>query len=101
MITDEEGDHVISADDQFLFAHDFARLHVATNIATPESLQFLFPEATSLGNGIALWDNIDSLQSSSEQLTKTRWTQRTSCEDGALIQVSISNMPHAARKKSK
>ena len=80
MITDEEGDHVISADDQFLFAHDFARLHVATNIATPESLQFLFPEATSLGNGIALWDNIDSLQSSSEQLRVGRSGQAAKME---------------------
>ena len=58
MITDEEGDHVISDDDQFLFAHDFARLYVAINIATSESLQFLFREATSFGNGIALSENI-------------------------------------------
>ena len=58
MITDEEGDHVISDHDQFLFAHDFARLYVAVNFATSESLQFLFPEATSFGKGVALWDNI-------------------------------------------
>ena len=47
-----------SADDQFLYAHDFARLYVAINIATLESLQFLFPEATSFDNGVALWDSI-------------------------------------------
>ena len=52
MIADEKGDHVSTADDQFLFAHDFARLHVAINIATSENLEFLFPEATTFGNGI-------------------------------------------------
>ena len=40
MITDDDGDHVISADHQFMYAHDFARLYVAINIATSESLQF-------------------------------------------------------------
>ena len=58
IITDEEGDHVVSADDQISFAHDFARLYVAINIATSESLQLLFPEATSFDNGVALWDSI-------------------------------------------
>ena len=58
MITDEEGDHAISADDQFLYTHDFARLYVAINIATSESLQFLFSEATSFDNGVALRDSI-------------------------------------------
>ena len=31
---------------------------MAVNFATSESLQFLFPEATSFGKGVALWDNI-------------------------------------------
>ena len=58
MIIDDEGDHVISADDQNMYAHDFARLYVAINIATSESLQFLFPEATTFGNEILLLDSI-------------------------------------------
>ena len=30
------------------------------NIATSESLQFLFPDATTFRNGVMLWDNIIS-----------------------------------------
>lgn len=58
MINEDERNHVISANDQFLYAHDFTRLYVAINIVTSESLQFLFPEATTFGNGVILWDNI-------------------------------------------
>ena len=58
MIHDELGKHAVSADDQFLYARDFARLYVAISIATSESLQFLFLEATTFGNGILLWENI-------------------------------------------
>ena len=60
MIRNEEGNHAISADDQFLYAHDFARLYVVINIATSKSLQFLFAEATTFGDGIMLWYNIIS-----------------------------------------
>ena len=31
---------------------------MAINIATSESLHFLFPEATTFGNGVMLLDNI-------------------------------------------
>ena len=58
MIHDDEVNHVISADDQFLYAHNFARLYVVINIATSVSLQFLFPKATTFGNGVMLWDSI-------------------------------------------
>ena len=58
MIHDDEGNHVVSADDQFLYVHDFARLYVVINIATSESLQFLFPEAATFGNGVMLWETI-------------------------------------------
>ena len=53
MIRNDEGNHAISADDQFKYAHDFARLYVVINIATLESLQFLFPEATTSDNIIS------------------------------------------------
>ena len=43
---------------QFLYAYDFARLYVVICIATSDSLQFLFPESTTCGNGITLWNNI-------------------------------------------
>ena len=58
MLTDDNEDHVISADDESMYTHDFARLYVAINIATSESLQFLFPEATRFGNRILLWELI-------------------------------------------
>ena len=58
MINDETGQHSISADDQFLYAYDVARLYVVICIATSDSLQFLFPESTTCGNGITLWNNI-------------------------------------------
>ena len=58
MVHDELGQHAISADDQFLYAYDYARLYVVISIATSDSLQFLFPESTSCGNGITLWNNI-------------------------------------------
>ena len=60
MVHDELGQHAISADDQFLYAHDYARLYVVISIATSDSLQFLFPESTTCGNGITLWNNIIS-----------------------------------------
>ena len=60
MIHDELGKHAVSADDQFQYAHDFARLYVVISIATSESLQFLFSEATTCGNGILLWESIIS-----------------------------------------
>ena len=60
MIRDDEGNHAISADDQFLYAHDFAGLYVVIFFATSESLKFLFPEATTFENGIMLWENIIS-----------------------------------------
>ena len=60
MVHDELGKHAISADDQFLYAHDYARLYVVISIATSESLQFLFPESTTSGNGITLWNDIIS-----------------------------------------
>ena len=60
MIHDELGKHAVSADDQFLYAHDYARLYGVVSIATSESLQFLFPEATTSGNGIMLWESIIS-----------------------------------------
>ena len=52
MVHDELGQHAISADDQFLYAHDYARLYVVISIATSDSLQFLFSESTTCGNGI-------------------------------------------------
>ena len=58
MVNDETGQHSISADDQFLYAYDFARLYVVICIATSDSLQFLFPESTTCGNGITLWNSI-------------------------------------------
>ena len=33
-------------------------LYVVICIATSDSLQFLFPESTTWGNGITLWNNI-------------------------------------------
>ena len=54
MINNETGQHSISADDQFLYAYDYARLYVVISIATSDSLQFLFPESTTCGNGITL-----------------------------------------------
>ena len=60
MVHDELGQHAISADDQFLYAYDYARLYVVISIATSDSLQFLFPESTTCGNGITLWNKIIS-----------------------------------------
>ena len=60
LIHDELGKHAVSADDQFLYAHDYARPYVVISIATSESLQYLFPEATTCGNGILLWESIIS-----------------------------------------
>ena len=37
MINDETGQHSISADDQFLYAYDYARLYVVISIATSNS----------------------------------------------------------------
>ena len=93
MLTDDEEDKVISADDEFIYAHDFARLYVAINIATSESLQFLFPEATTFGNGILLWEMIlpkifgttykDSLDAADKLrrwgLDPSSWTDNLQC----------------------
>ena len=54
MIRKEEGNHAISADDQFIHAYGFARRYADINIATSESLQFLFLEATTFENKIML-----------------------------------------------
>ena len=54
MLADDDGDHIICADDQSMYAHDFARLYVAINITTSENLQFLLLEATLFGDGILL-----------------------------------------------
>ena len=73
MIHDEVGKHAVSADDQFLYAHDYARLYVVISIATSESLQFLFPEATTYGNytafcyGVALYRIICTCTESSPE----------------------------------
>ena len=58
MINNETGQHSISADYQFLYAYDYARLYVVISIATSDSLQFLFPESTTCENGITLLNNI-------------------------------------------
>ena len=60
MVHDELGKHTVSADNQFLYAHDYARLYLVISIAKSESLQFLFPEWTTCGNGIMLWNSIIS-----------------------------------------
>ena len=38
MVNNESGQHSISADDQFLYAYDYARLYVVISIATSDSL---------------------------------------------------------------
>ena len=55
MIFEEDGEQVLSADDIFLYSHDSARLYMAINLATAENLQFMFPEATTIGDRVLLW----------------------------------------------
>ena len=47
-------DAILSADDVFYYLHDSRRLYIAITIAISESLQYMFPIATSTGNGILL-----------------------------------------------
>ena len=54
MIVDDDGEQIISADDTYLFSHDSARFYMAINIATSDNLQFLFSEATIIGDGVTL-----------------------------------------------
>ena len=49
-------DATLNADDVFYYSHDSRRLHIASTIAISESLQYMFPIATSTRNGILLWD---------------------------------------------
>ena len=46
----------MNADDVFYYLHDSRRLYIAITIAVSESLQYMFPIATSTRNGILLWD---------------------------------------------
>ena len=45
-------DAIMNADDVFYYLHDSRRLYIATTIAVSESLQYMFPIATSTRNGI-------------------------------------------------
>ena len=47
---------IINADDVFYYLHDSRRLYIAITIAVSESLQSMFPLATSTRNGILFWD---------------------------------------------
>ena len=49
-------DAILGADDVFYYLHDSRRLYIAITIAVSESLQYMFPAATSTRNGILLWD---------------------------------------------
>ena len=49
-------DAILNADDVFYYLHDSRRLYIAITIAISESLQYIFPIATSTRNGILLWD---------------------------------------------
>ena len=53
---DAEEDAILGADDVFYYLHDSRRLYIAITIAVSESLQYIFPAATSTRNGILLWD---------------------------------------------
>ena len=57
IIVDANGeDAILGADDVFYYLHDSRRLYIAITIAVSESLQYMFPAATSTRNGILLWD---------------------------------------------
>ena len=58
MIFEEDGERFQLADDIFLYSHDSARLYMAIKLASAENLQFLFPEATTIGDGVLLWKSI-------------------------------------------
>ena len=49
-------DAIMGADDIFYYLHDSRRLCIAITIAVSESLQYMFPTATSTRDGILLWD---------------------------------------------
>ena len=49
-------DAILNADDVFYYLRDSRRLYIAITIAISESLQYMFPIATSTRNGILLWD---------------------------------------------
>ena len=49
-------DAILNADDVFFYLHDSRRLYIAITIAISESLQYMFPAATSTRNGVLLWD---------------------------------------------
>ena len=56
MTFEEDEEQVLSADVIFLYSHDSARLYTAIDLATAENLQFMFPEATMIGDGVLLWN---------------------------------------------
>ena len=49
-------DAILGADDVFYYLHDSRRLYIAITIAVSESIQYMFPAATSTRNEILLWD---------------------------------------------
>ena len=49
-------DAILGADDVFYYLHDSRRLYIAITIAVSETLQYMFPAATSTRNGVLLWD---------------------------------------------
>ena len=55
IIVEASGEEAImNADDVFYYLHDSRRLYIAITIAVSESLQYMFPLATSMRNGILL-----------------------------------------------
>ena len=49
-------DAIMGAHDMFYYLHDSRRVYIAITIAVSESLQYMFPTATSTRNRILLWD---------------------------------------------
>ena len=49
-------DAILGAVDVVYYLHDSRRLYIAITIAVSESLQYMFPAATSTRNGVLLWD---------------------------------------------
>ena len=57
IIVEASGEEAImNAVDLFYYLHDSKRLYIAITIAVSESLQYMFPLATSTRNNILLWD---------------------------------------------
>ena len=51
IIVEANGEDAIrNADDVFYYLHDSRRLYIAITIAVPESLQYMYPIATSTRN---------------------------------------------------